>query len=780
MPLLNFHAVLEPLMSKTLLIKLCVSVLGFICHAALAADPPHSLPESQATPLKNQNAAHLTCQTGPATKAAPTVQPDTPAQLSSDSIERDETGALILQGKVHITRGPQVVDADLLRYHENERKVYASGHVRIENDQLVVESPEAQLDLDTGYFKSGSTAYQYKPLHARGKADSVERTSKDVVHLENTTYTTCEKGDNSWELAAGNLELNKASGDGIGKGVTLRVKGVPVFYIPWIRFPIDDARKSGFLTPALSNSSDSGLEFEIPWYWSIAPNRDAVFAPRLLADRGLQLKSSFRSLSRKGLSQVGVEYLDDHEFNDDRYLAMVKHKGFLTPKIELDLLYNRVSDESYFEDLGDALGFSSTQYIEQHGRLGYQGKHWEFTARMQGFQVVDRSSLNEDEPFKRLPQFKLSGNYPAVAGGFDFSSESEWVRFQHDDKIDGERLHLGVKVERPFEGTAYFVRPGVRLTHTRYDLHSKDGLDDEPTRSLPSIYLDTGLTFERELKKSGNIQTLEPRMYYLHTPFRDQTDIPVFDTTEYEFGFEQLFRNSRFSGNDRMDEADHLSVGVTSRILNPENGKEKLQASLGRIFYFRDRKTGLPGQPVERDQSSEVAAELKIGLGDRWKAIASTLLDTHNDHTKRNSVRLQYRNERNLVLNIAYRYRRRDLELADPTGQRHSLEQSDVSMVLPVNNKWRAVMRWNYDLQRKRNLELLAGLEYDTCCWKLRLAGRRYTQNTDEDYNNSIELQLVLKGLGQVGSPLGEVLERGIRGYDDTDDEYFADKLHSP
>ena len=763
-------------MSKKPLSKLGLSILGFICLAASAADQPHTRPESQAVPVENQDATHLVCQTDLATEASPALQPDTPAQLSADRVERDETGTVTLQGAVHMTHGPQALGADLLRYHENERKAHASGYVRIENDQLVVESPEMQLDLDTDYFKSSSATYQYKPLHARGKADSVERTSKDLVHLKNTTYTTCEKGDGSWELAAGEIELDKASGDGIGKDVTLRVKGVPVFYTPWIRFPIDDTRKSGFLTPTFSNSNDSGLELEIPWYWNIAPNRDAVFAPRLLADRGLQLKSGFRYLSRKGLSQGGVEYLDDHEFNDDRYLATVKHKGFLAPGIELDLLYNRVSDESYFEDLGDALGFSSTQYIEQYGRLGYQGEHWKFTARMQGFQVVDQSLPNVDEPFKRLPQFKLNGNYPAVAGGFDFSSESEWVRFQHDDKTDGERLHLGVNVERPFEGAAYFVRPGVRLTHTRYDLHRKDGdgLDDEPTRSLPSIYLDAGLIFERELKKSGDIQTLEPRMYYLHTPFRDQADIPVFDTTEYEFGFEQLFRNSRFSGNDRIGEADRLSVGVTSRILNLKNGKEKLQASLGRIFYFRDRKTGLPGEPVGHEQSSEVAAELKIGLSDRWEAIASTLLDTHNDHTERNSIRFQYRNEDHLVLNIAYRYRHRDLELVDPsTKRRQSLEQSDVSMVLPVNNNWRAVMRWNYDLQRKRNLELLAGLEHETCCWKLRLAGRRYSQNTDEDYNNSIELQLVLKGLGQVGSPLGELLKRGVRGYDDRDDEYF-------
>ena len=348
------------------------------------------------------------------------------------------------------------------------------------------------------------------------------------------------------------------------------------------------------------------------------------------------------------------------------------------------------------------------------------------------------------------------------------------MQFEHDDKIDGDRLHLGIELERPFEKNAYFIRPGARLTYTEYDLNRRDGLDDKPTRSLPSAHLDAGLLFEKNLKNTAHIQTLEPRLYYLHTPFRNQNDIPLFDTAEYEFGFEQLFRDDRFSGSDRIEDADRLSVGITTRVLDLEDGSEKFRASLGRIFYFRDRKVTLPGEVRENESSSEVAAELKIGLHDRWEAIASTLYDTHDDHTERNSVRFQYQNDNGFVFNMGYRYRRRDIEPIDTlSGVRESLEQSDISMVLPINEHWRAVSRWNYDLQEKRNLEQLIGVEYDTCCWKFRLAGRRYNQNTDEDYNNSIELQLVLKGLGQIGSPIGELLERGIRGYDDRDEEYF-------
>ena len=702
------------------------------------------------------------------------LDPNTPAEFTADQAKRDESGVATLEGTVQMTRGPQKVDADKLEYDDRNKNVTASGNVRAEDQQLIIESQKAELNLNTDYAKSEDASYFYKPLHARGKAKSIERTSADFVRFEDTTYTTCEEGDRSWELSADEVNLDKSTGDGIGRDVTVKFKGIPIFYTPWIRFPIDDRRKSGFLTPTIGNSNDSGFELETPWYWNIAPNRDAIFAPRVLTDRGLQLKSNFRYLNQKSYGQLGLEYLDDSEFKDDRYLVSFEHLSQFTQNLELDLLYNKVSDEQYFEDLGDGLGLSSTQYIERRGDLSFTTEHWDFLARAQSFQVVDDSLPNEDKPFKRVPQIKLDSTYYNLPGGFDFNSETEWVQFEHDDRIDGDRLHLGIELERPFESAAYFIRPGARLTHTEYDLNRRDGLDDKPTRSLPSAHLDAGLIFEKNLKNAGHIQTLEPRLYYLHTPFRNQEDIPIFDTAEYDFGFEQLFRDNRFSGSDRIGDADRLSVGVTTRVLDLENGDEKFRASIGRIFYFRDRKVTLPDEFSEDEDSSEVAAELKIGFHDRWEAIASALYDTHDDHTERSSIRFQYESENNFIFNAAYRYRRSDIEPIDSiSGERESLEQSDISMVLPINKHWRAVTRWNYDLQEKRNLEVLAGVEYDTCCWKLRLAGRRYNQNTDEDYNNSIELQLVLKGLGQIGSPIGELLERGIRGYDARDDEYF-------
>ncbi|QMU61645.1 MAG: LPS assembly protein LptD [Gammaproteobacteria bacterium] len=744
--------------------KLYVSVLALTCVFlstwAQAADSPYGQCSDSSVTESSQQVIPL--------------DPNTPAEFTADQAKRNENGIATLEGAVQMTRGTQTVDAEKLEYDENNKNVVASGNVRAEDQQLIITSQAAELNLETDYAKSEDASYIYKPLHASGKAKSIERSSADLVRFEDTTYSTCEEDDRTWELSADEVELNKSTGDGIGRDVLVKFKGVPIFYTPWIRFPIDDRRKSGFLAPTIGSSNDSGFELETPWYWNISPNKDAIFSPRLLTDRGLQLKSNFRYLNKKSAGQLGLEYLDDSEFKDDRYLASFEHISQFTSNLKLDLLYNKLSDENYFEDLGDGLGLSSTQYVERHGDLSYQTDHWDFLARAQSFQIADESLPNIDKPFKRIPQIKLDSDYYNLPGGFDFGSESEWVQFEHDDKIDGDRLHLGIELERPFESNAYFIRPGARLNYTEYDLNRRDGVDDKPTRSIPSAHLDAGLIFEKNLKKSAHIQTLEPRLYYLHTPFRNQDDIPVFDSAEYEFGFEQLFRDDRFSGSDRIGDADRLSIGLTTRVLDLENGAEKFRASIGRIFHFRDRKVALPGESRDGADSSEVAAELKIGLHDRWEAIASTLYDTHDDHTERNSVRFQYHSENDFIFNMGYRYRRRDIEPIDSlSNRRENLEQSDISMVLPINEHWRAVTRWNYDLQEKRNLEQLVGVEYDTCCWKLRLAGRRYNQNTDEDYNNSIELQLVLKDLGQIGSPIGELLERGIRGYDARDDEYF-------
>jgi LPS-assembly protein len=745
---------------KKALSKLCVPFFALACMPAHAEDSPYGLCGDSSVTESSQQVIPL--------------DPNTPAEFIADQAKRDENGIATPEGTVQMTRGTQKIDAEKIEYDETNKNVTASGDVRAEDQQLVIESQKAELNLETDYAKSEDASYFYKPLHASGKAKSIERSSADLVRFEDTTYSTCEEDDRTWELSADEVELDKSTGDGIGRDVLVKFKGMPIFYTPWIRFPIDDRRKSGFLAPTIGNSNISGFELETPWYWNISPNKDAIFAPKVLTDRGLQLKSNFRYLNENSAGQLGLEYLDDSEYKDDRYLASFGHISQFTPNLKLDLLYNKLSDENYFEDFGDGLGLSSTPYVERHADLNYQTDHWNFLARTQSFQVTDESLLDIDKPFERVPQIKLDSDYYNLPGGLDFNSESEWVQFEHDDKIDGDRLHLGIELERPFESNAYFIRPGARLTHTEYDLNRRDGLDDNPTRSVPSAHLDAGLIFEKKLKKSAHTQTLEPRLYYLHTPFRSQDDIPVFDTAEYEFGFEQLFRDDRFSGSDRIGDADRLSVGVTTRVLDLENGNEKFRASLGRIFYFRDRKVTLPDEIREDEDSSEVAAELKIGLHDRWEAIASTLYDTHDDHTERNSLRFQYQNESDLIFNMGYRYRRRDIEPIDSvSGVRENLEQSDISMVLPINEHWRAVSRWNYDLQEKRNLEQLAGVEYDTCCWKLRLAGRHYIQNADEDYNSSIELQLVLKGLGQIGSPIGELLERGIRGYDARDDKYF-------
>lgn len=746
-------------MQKKPLTKLCVGIFGLICNFTLNAEEPYALCKDSPVPKQQQDIV---------------VDPNTPAEFTADRASRDENGIATMEGDVQMIRGTQIITSDILTYDENNKKAHASGNVRAEDTQIVIESQEAELHLNTDYAKAKDAKYKYKPQHARGSANSIERESVEFVRMENSTYTTCEEDDRSWILSADEIELDRTDGRGIGKDVLVKFKDVPIFYTPWISFPIDDRRKTGFLTPTIGNNKDSGFELETPFYWNMAPNRDAIIAPRLLTDRGVQLNTNFRYLYEKSFGQFDMEYLDDSDFNDDRYLLGFQHKDYYIPKVELDLLYNKVSDDNYFEDLGEDIGLTSTVFLERHGNLRYRTNNWSFLSRAQYFQTVDETLADNDEPYERLPQLLATGNYFNLPGGLNLKSTNEWTSFDHKSKVDGDRLHLSLELERPFENTAYFLRPGVRIRHTEYDLNRGDNLDDDPSTTVPTAFVDAGLIFERSMKNFANIQTLEPRLYYLNTPFENQDDIPTFDTAEYEFGFDQLFRNERFSGHDREGDADQISAAITTRVLDTEKGKEKFRASIGQIFYFRDRKVTVPNEPVEDEDTSEIAADLKVALSENWNAYGSTLYDPHDDHTERNSLRLQYISDNNLILNIAYRYRRKDIEPIDTiTNERSNLEQSDISMVLPINKNWRAVGRWNYDIEESRELDILAAVEYDTCCWKFRVAARRFNQNVNEDYNNSIQIQLVLKGLGQIGSKIGHLLESSVRGFDDRDNKYF-------
>lgn len=660
--------------------------------------------------------------------------------------------------RVHLFRIDQDVHADRVQYSEKEKKAIATGNVLLRDPDLDITSERVDYWIEDETAKAENVRYWYHPSHGSGTADQAERVSQDVVKLENTTYSTCDFEDRDWELKAKKATLDREKGVGTAKHVTAKFKGVPFFYTPWMSYPINQERKTGFLAPVFGRSSNSGIDIETPFYWNIAPHRDALFTPRYLSKRGIQMGGNARWLNETNFGEVDIQFLDDREFEDDRYLVSIEHEHRFTDHFRGELIYNNASDDDYFEDLGDSIGVSSTNRLERRGDLRYSNRHfggkWNALFRTQQFQIVDDESLPTDDPYKRLPQVLVSNSFSNLPAGLEFTTRSEWVAFEHDDLIDGNRLDLFTEISRPWTAPGYFLNPSMRFMHTAYDLSSSDNNND-PTRTLPSFSIDGGLIFEREVFSNQLRNTFEPRLFYLYTPERDQTDIPLFDTGEYEFSFAQLFRNDRFSGADRVSDANQLTAAVTTRFINQNNGDEIARASIGQIFYFEDREVSLENTGDDDDKTSNIAGELKFGLSDRWQAIAAALWDPQEEEFNRTNTRLQYRSENNFVFNIGHRFRRADFN------------QTDISFIYPISEQWRAVGRWNYDLKDSRDLDLLGGLEYDTCCWKLSFAARRFTNDSEGDYNNSIEIQLTLKGLTSLGSPLTEQLQRNIRGYED-------------
>ncbi|HDP89927.1 MAG TPA: LPS-assembly protein LptD [Thioalkalivibrio sp.] len=529
---------------------------------------------------------------------------------------------------------------------------------------------------------------------------------------------------------------------------------VPFLYTPWISFPITDERKSGFLAPAIGNSDKRGFELETPYYWNIAPNYDATFTPRYMSDRGLQLNGEFRYLMPVNRGDLQLSWLDDDAYEDQRWLGRWRNTLRPSTHSRVDIDLNGVSDKRYFDDLSTSLDVISATHLDRRMDARWWFDQGEVLLRLQGYQTVNETLLSTQYPYRRVPQLLFTGGIPDGALGLDYGLRAEWVQFDHDDLVNGSRLDLKPSIALPVRTPGSFLEPRLSGRYTAYRLDDSLPADQrEPDRLVPTFSLDSGLIFEREASDRA-IQTLEPRLFYVYTPYRDQDDLPVFDTGDLTFTFDQLFREDRFSGPDRVGDANQLSLALTSRLVDTASGRERLRASLGQIFYFEDREVTLPDQPAETRTESDLAAELGAQLGNFWKIDSSLLWNPDTEQTARGSTRIQYRRDSRHVFNLGYRYREDDFE------------QAEISFGWPLSRRWNGVGRWVYALDDNRDLEALGGLEYESCCWKARLVARQYVTDGGTEYNNAIYFQLVLKGLMDVGRNIEDLLEEGILGYE--------------
>ena len=661
-----------------------------------------------------------------------------------------------LSGGVLVRRGQRLAGAETAVYDPDTTSLSLDGNVRYRDPTTSIRSDTAVFAYETGRVSFRGAEFQLGQGGARGAADALEISQQGTLRLGEVSYTTCPPGSNDWLLEADSIKLDTNTGQGTAKNVALRFKGIPFLYAPRLTFPLGDARKTGFLAPEIGSAGRSGNEIRVPYYWNIAENYDATFTPRLLTDRGLQLASEFRYLGERNDGMAQVEYLpNDDVFGDTRTFVAFNHRTLFDNGWRNLVDISDVSDGNYFEDLRQSLSATSITQLNRSVLFDYYGKNWSFLGRVQDYQTIDETIPEDQRPYQRLPQLRFFGTLPGEPAGFRASLDAEVVNFDRDVGVTGWRMDFQPKLGWPIERAGWFVKPEVVLQHTLYDLdNTVAGQDANPSRTLPISSIDTGMILERQLNRGSNwVQTLEPRMLYVHAPFREQDDLPIFDTILPDVNLVQLFQKDRFLGVDRIADNDQLSIGVTSRILNGDTGQEVVTATIGQTRYLSEQGVTLPVGNLTTDFSSDYVAELTFLLFENFNFDIGHQWGSGNRDTTKSEARLQYRPASNKILNLAYRFRR------------GSLEQGDVSWSWPLSQSWNFVGRYNYSLRDDEVLEQFYGLEYESCCWGLRLVSRQFVSTREGTQDSSFGLQLVLKGMASVGTGADRILERGILGY---------------
>ncbi len=683
-----------------------------------------------------------------------------PLYLTADRVTTTNNGDFVLDGGVVIQRAGQTLRSDSAIYQQERSQVFAEGSINFQQDAFLLTSHDAIFSLDQKQGEFSDAEFFMTDINGRGRAEMISIDTPERVRLKTARYTSCRPGNDDWYLSSPEIKLDKKNSVGSARHVVLTFKQVPFFYFPYISFPIDDQRKSGLLPPRIINSSQSGFQISMPYYWNIAPQYDATLTPVYMAERGIQLKNEFRYLSRFGMGTLQADFLPkDKIYGQSRVFYNYKHDGSIAKNWNLALRFKQVSDKNYFEDLGGSLARSSARYVERRLDLSYGGNIGRFKIRLQNHQIVDKNLANSSRPYQRLPQ--LTYDLPQQKlGPIQFDLKSELVRFDRTGRINAVRADLQPKISAPFSKQTGFFKPQLTLRHTTYALSGAvdDDAEKKLLRTVPIVSVDSGLFFERDTSwgKRPLLHTLEPRLFYLNIPFRDQSELPRFDAGMPSLNFSRLFQENRFSGSDRVGDADQLTVALTSRLLDGNNGREYLQVRMGQIQYFEDRLVQLSGTGMETVSQSDTLGEIKFSLNNHWSGKTELRWESEGDNLYKKTIQLQYKPSRRHILNLGYRF------------EKERQKQVDISFFWQVSNAWSAVGRWNYSQYDSRLLESLAGIEYSSCCWAVRLLSQRFlVDSAKEEYDESVSLQLELKGLSAIGHDIREILERGILGYDE-------------
>jgi len=719
-------------------------ILSVIGPARADVPPPPGCPETREGKVVK-----------PATKRHP-IPPDAPITIRAEEARGTPEEAAEFVGRVQLERDGQSLRADRIEYDQRDTTARAHGNVTLEEPGAAqFSTSELEINTTTRAGHAAAGTYRLETMQARGDAQRIEFEGPDLTRLFDVRYTTCQPGSDDWYLRTREIELDMDKEIGTAYHSTLEIKGLPVFYWPYLNFPISQDRKSGFLMPEAGLSDKRGFELGLPYYFNIAPNFDDTLTPRLLTKRGLQMQNDFRYLLPGTEGKLDAAYLpNDRQADDDRAAALWNHRSVLGSRWSATTNVAWVSDKNYLDDFGNNLGITSQTHLPQIGTLNYNGQSWRFLAQVMNFQTVDPNLTSNEYPYKRLPQLMLAYQPRAEANRLRPSLYSEANYFYvEDDRPTGSRLEIVPALALPIANSYAFLTPKVGAHYVGYRL---DGVEDEsPSVAVGYTSLDTGLFFDRSTQWFGwrIKQTLEPRLYYLYVPYKNQDGLPVFDTATPTFGFSNLFLENRFIGGDRVGDANQLTTALTTRIVNESDGRERLRLSLGQITYFEDLKVNLPPGTIDT-RHSDLAGEVSAWIAQGWYAQGNLQWGIEDGRTEQYGVYLQYHPGRYSIVNLGNRY------------IRNEVRQVDLSAVWPIYSQWGVFGRTLYSLFDQRNVETYAGIEYRSCCWGIRLYWDRRYSPDDARQVGSIQFQLQLIGLGHYGRVPESPLQQGMIRYD--------------
>ena len=695
-------------------------------------------------------------------------------EIRAETTRINKDGVSQFSGEVEVIQGERAIAAELVKYDKNQKTFSAEGRAHIWDANVLWAGERATYDTrnEVSMLENG----KFWSTDGRGRGASRQIRNNKInqkTTLLNASYTTCPESDEIWRLDASKITLNHKTDRGSATNALLSVLDIPVFYIPYISFPISNERKSGFLTPTIGNSNESGFDSQVPYYINLSSNRDATITPRFLSKRGALVSSEFRYLDVAYEGKITGSFISDDDLRngDSRSLLRFNHQQWaFQNKAYLKVNYNVVSDDDYFSDFGNDTSSTSQRYLQQFIDLRYRTRKQSLDIYVRNYQVLDSSIPSRFEPYKNLPRvnhFLNIFNHVSKQGNrYNISTRSYFSNYERDNSVTGNMASFqpsfSFNLIKPYGN----INTIFQLQHNQYFLDdSTNQFDNQESFTVPKLSVDGKLFIERETEifSRSYVQSLEPRLFYLLVPNVQQDHLPNFGTAQYETNFQSIFRSNRFGGLDRVGDANQLAFTLTNRYLDTYTGSEKFRVSVGQIFHFRNRKISSIGRQKITDELSEFLFESSLFLNEDITIRGAFKYDPNEGHLSKSNFSLRYQPDIDSVINLNFRQRKA------LNNRQSDLEQLDISARLPLRENIALVGKWNYSIEQSNSIETFGGIEYESCCWGAKLVARRFLKDSDGVHDNSIFMQIHFRGLGGFGRGGSEsFIQSGIPGYVDT------------